>query len=341
MHTIRDVARDAGVGLGTVSRVLSGSPHVAVATRERVIAAIARLDYRPSVAARALRRQRTGTLEVIVPLFTREFYVEVLRGIAAGVAASDYALVIRTVERPADRARVFGQCGAPGSADGVVIVSLRPPAELVERLSTAIATVLIDSRAGQLPRVIVDHEAASQAAVQHLLDLGHRHIALIDHAADPFAPTARSGRQVGFRRALTQAGIPLRPAHEQVTDYSPEGGARALHDLWATPVRPTAVFVGSDVQALGVIDAARRQNIRVPDDLSVVGYNDIEVAQFLGLTTVQIPMRELGRQGAALLVAALAGQAAVATPPPLRGTLMIRRTTAPPAGKDIIQRAKS
>ena len=105
MPTIQDVAREAGVGLGTVSRVLSGSPHVAVATRLRVEAAIARLGYRPTLAARALRRQRTGTLEIVVPLFTRDFYVEVLRGIEAALRDTDFALLIRTVERPGDRDR--------------------------------------------------------------------------------------------------------------------------------------------------------------------------------------------------------------------------------------------
>jgi DNA-binding LacI/PurR family transcriptional regulator len=334
MPTIRDVAQVAGVGIGTVSRVLSADPHVAAETRRRVQAAIDQLGYRSSPVARALRRGRSLTLDVLVPLFTRHFYVEVLRGLTAAVVDSDYALVIRTIERPGDRDRAFAACGAPGGADGVVIVSLTPPPGLLERLGTAqVPLVLVDSTDAGVVSVSVDYRAGAIAAMQHLLALGHRRIALIDRQADPFAFQDPGERRAGYRHALVAAGLPLIPAYEVVTDYSPEAGQAALGPLLSLPAPPTALLVGSDSQALGVLAAARESGVRVPEDLSVVGYNDIEIAPYLGLTTIRVPMAEMGRQGGERLLQ----QVERTGPPPgaviLPADLIVRATTGPAANR--------
>lgn len=330
MPTIRDVARAAGVGLGTVSRVLSDDPHVAGATRSRVLAAIDALGYRSSPVARALRQGRSLTLDVIVPLFTRHFYVEVLRGITAAVVDSDYALVIHTIERPGDRDRVFATAGDIMGPAGMIMVSLTPAPGLLERLRDGrVPLVLVDHASPGVAGVAVDYAAGTTAAVAHLLALGHRRIALIDRRADPFAFQDPGARQAGYRQALATAGLPLRPDYEVVTDYSPEGGQAALGPLLALPTPPTAILVGSDAQALGVLAAARAQGVRVPDDLSVVGYNDIELASYLGLTTVRVPMCEMGRQGGNLLLGLLAGSAAPSGAIYLPTELMVRATTGP------------
>jgi DNA-binding LacI/PurR family transcriptional regulator len=330
MPTIRDVAQAAGVGIGTVSRVLSADPHVTAATRARVQATIDQLGYRSSPVARALRQGRSLTLDVLVPLFTRHFYVEVLRGLAAAVVDSPYALVIRTIERPGDRDRAFAACGAPGGADGVVIVSLAPPPALLERLGTAgVPLVLVDSTYAGVVSVSVDYRAGALIALQHLLTLGHRRIALIDRRADPFAFQDLGERQVGYRQALVAAGLPLRPAYEVVADYSPEAGQAALAPLLALPDPPTAVLVGSDAQALGVLAAARELGVRVPEDLSVVGTNDIEIAPYLGLTTVRVPMAEMGRQGGERLLQQLDRVAPLAGSTILPADLIVRATTGP------------
>lgn len=330
MSTIQDVAREAGVGLGTVSRVLSGSPNVAPATRQRIEAAMARLDYRPSPAARALRRQRTDTLEIVVPLFTRDFYMEVLRGIEAALLDTDFSLVIRTVERAGDRERVFARVAERGGADGTLLVSLVPPPELLHRLrASAVCAVLIDGAVAELPSVAVDHAPVSVQAVQHLLALGHRRIALIDRREDPFAPVAVSGRQLGYRQALAAQGIAGPGEYEQVVDFNPEAGADALTRLLALPGRPTAIFAGSDILAISVIETARRQGLRVPEDLSVIGYNDIEVSHYLGLTTVRIPMREMGQRGAETLLELLQEPDLHPAHVSLAGQLVVRGTTGP------------
>ncbi|MBI4493585.1 MAG: LacI family DNA-binding transcriptional regulator [Chloroflexi bacterium] len=327
MATIRDVAREAAVGVGTVSRVLSGSPQVAPETRARVQATIERLGYRPSPLGRALARGRSQTLEVIVPLFTRYFYVEVLRGIEVALADTDYALVIRTIERPADRDRAFADPGSRGRAEGVLIVSLTPTAELLARLAaTALPAVLVNNVHPALPSVALDHEAAAALAVQHLVRLGHRRIALVDHLEDPFAPSSPSGRRCGYRATLARAGLELRPEYERVTDFSPEAGMAALDALLALPQPPTAVFAGSDTQAVGVLEAARRRGVAVPDDLALVGYNDIEMAGYLGLTTIRVPMRELGRLGVQQLLLAFETPERAAGQIRLEPELIVRHT---------------
>lgn len=334
MATIRDVARAAGVGVATVSRVLSSSPRVAPGTRHRVQQAMARLGYRPSRVARALSRGRTATLEVVVPLFTRYFYQEILRGIETALAETDYALIIRTIERPADRARFFADPGDRGRADGVLIVSLQPSAGVVERLAVVgLPVVLIDAEYPGLSGVVVDHQAAAEAAVRHLLALGHRRIALIDHPQDPFSPVSPGPRQLGYRAALAEGGIAGDPAYEHVTDFSPEAGRAALEALLGLHEPPTAVFVGSDTQAIGVLEAARRRGLRVPGDLSIVGYNDIELAQYLGLTTMRVPAKALGQTGSELLLAARLDPSQRPTTVRFAAELVVRETTGPAAGR--------
>jgi DNA-binding LacI/PurR family transcriptional regulator len=331
MPTIRDVAREAGVGVGTVSRVLSGHPRVAPATRTRVEAAVRRLGYRPSSAARALARGQSHTLEVVVPLITRHGYVELLRGIEDGLAETDYALVIRTIERPAARERAFADLGHTSRADGVIFVSLAPPDDVIDRLRQArVPMVLVDREHPAVPGVAVDHAAAAAMATRHLIELGHRRIALVDHPAGGLTPGAPDDRGRGFQEALAGAGLAARPEYLLATELSPEGGMAALETLLALPEPPTATLVGSDTQAVGVLEGARRRGHRVPRDLAVVGYGDIEMSHHIGLTTVRVPVRELGRQG----VAALLTEIAQPTSPPartwLQAELIVRRTTAAP-----------
>jgi DNA-binding LacI/PurR family transcriptional regulator len=326
--TIQDVAREAGVGLGTASRALSGNPHVADATRARVRAAAERLGFRPSAIARAFSRGRTQTLEVVVPLLTPYFYVEVLRGIEQALANSEYTLLIRTIERRADRDRVLREKNLRRRVDGVLLVSLSPTRELIGRVArAALPLVLVDAHDPRLPGVAVDHAAAAAGAVRHLLGLGHRRIALVDHLEDPFAPVYPDARHRGYRAALAEAGLRPRPTYERVAAFSPEGGAAALRALLELRQPPTAVFAGSDTQALGVLEAARQAGRRVPEDLAVVGYNDIELAAYLGLTTVHVPMRELGRRGVELLLAAIERPEAPLEHVRLPAELVVRETS--------------
>ena len=328
MVTIQDVARAAGVGVGTASRALSGNPHVADDTRAHVQAVAEQLGFRPSPIARAFSRGRTHTLEVLVPLMTQHFYVEVLRGIEEALDSTEYSLLIRSIERRTDRGRLLRAPELRGRVDGALMVSLNPTRGLIGRLmEAALPLVLVDAEHPRLASVGVDHAAAAQAAVRHLVDLGHRRIALVDHPEDPFAPVYPDARHRGYRAALSEAGLKPRPEYERVTDFSPHAAAAALSELLALRNPPTAVFAGSDSQAIGILEAARQAGRRVPGDLAVVGYNDIEVAAYLGLTTVHIPMRELGRYGVELLLEAIDSPEAAPERMVLPAELVVRTTS--------------
>ncbi|MBI3967820.1 MAG: LacI family DNA-binding transcriptional regulator [Chloroflexi bacterium] len=327
MVTIHDVARAAGVGIGTVSRVLSGSSLVAPETRRRIQAAIEQLDYRPNRAARALSSGRTQTIEVLVPLFTRYFYVEVLCGIEAAITETGYSLVLQTVERPSERDQAFANPSPRRRADGLLIVSLTPTPELVRQLMLrSLPAVLVDGEHPDLPSVSVDHEEAARRAVRHLMELGHERIALVDRLEDPFTPGTLSGRQRGYRAALDEAGVPPRPGYEIVTDYSREEGRIAVEKLMLVAEPPTAILAGSDAQAAGALEAARHLGRRVPDDLAVVGYNDVEIAEYLSLTTMRVPMREMGRRGVALLLGLVNGAAPRTALQRVSAELVVRST---------------
>ncbi len=326
--TIQDVARAAGVGVGTASRALSGNPHVADATREHVLRVAGRLGFRPSPIARAFSRGRTHTLEVLVPLITQHFYVEVLRGIEQALQATEYSLLIRSIERRTDRERVLREVEVRGRVDGALLVSLNATRGLIGRVTrAALPLVLVDAEHPRLPSVSVDHAAAAMSAVRHLVSLGHRRIALVDHPEDPFAPVYPAARHSGYRAALREAGIEPVAEYELVTDFSPLAGAEALRQLLALRTPPSAVFAGSDSQAIGILEGARQAGRRVPEDLAVVGYNDIEVAAYLGLTTVHVPMREMGQQGVELLLEAIEDPESPPEHIQLPAELVVRRTT--------------
>jgi DNA-binding LacI/PurR family transcriptional regulator len=332
--TIADVAAKAGVGAGTVSRVLNGSPRVSPATRERVQAAIADLGYRPNPLARGLSRGRCQTVGVIVPFFTHASAVERLRGVVAALADSNYDLVLFNVESPRHRDEHFDLVRSRAQADGVLVMSLAPPEDEVDRLVRAgVRVVLVDARARGVPSVVTDDVEGGRIAARHLVALGHRRVAFIGEAPEnELAATSSTRREEGYRQVLASAGAPVDPAlvlHGAHDRSLARALARALLDR---PDRPTAVFAASDVQAMGVRAAAEDLGLRVPEDLSIVGFDDIELAGYVGLTTVRQPLFESGRLGARLLLDALASDDPQhedsSTVLPL--ALVERATTAPP-----------
>jgi DNA-binding LacI/PurR family transcriptional regulator len=329
------VARKAGVGLGTVSRVLNQSPLVSDATRERVLTAIAELNFRPNTSARRLSLGRTLTVAVVVPFFTRPAFVERLRGVESVLARSDYDLVLYNVETPERRDRCFQEVTQPNRADGVLIVSLPPRADDVVYLQQAtVPIVLLDANhpsLGGLNRLIVDDVAGSRQAVEHLIGLGHQRIGYIcDWLNSPFNFTSSADRLRGYQQALAAAGLLLRPEYCAEGEHGHLEARRLAEAMLALSERPTAIFAASDTQALGVLEAARRAGLRVPADLSVVGYDDIEVSEYLGLTTVRQAMYQSGQQAVNLLLGLLANPDTEPVCRTLSTELIVRQTTAAP-----------
>jgi len=333
--TIRDVARQAGVGLGTVSRVLNNSSLVSEATRQRVQDVIEQLDYVPSPTARRLSLGKTLSITVVVPWFTRPAEVERLRGVEHTLSETEYDLILYNVETPRQRDAAFSSLLRRERTDGALIISLSPRDDDISRLvHSSVPIVLVDANHDSLTRlnrVIVDDMAGGQMATQHLIDLGHRRIGYI---SDPLETvmnfTSSRHRYQGYRQALGAANIPFQPEYQGQGEHGRYEARHLASLMLARAERPTAIFAASDTQALGVIEAAQDQGLRVPEDLSVIGYDDIEVAEYAGLTTVRQMLYESGKRGIELLLDKLADPATEPICEVMPTQLIVRKTTSPP-----------
>lgn len=334
-HTLQDVALHAGVSKATASRVLNDSLQVDPDTRRRVLAAMAELDYTPSAAARRLSFGRTLTISVVTSFLTRPQAAERLRGIDAVLSDSEFDLVIYNVETVEKRDQYLRSLALAQRTDGLLVISLPPRDEDVRRLSSAaIPVVVVDAHAPSvagLPHVVGDDIAGGEIATHHLLALGHRRIAFVgDQFDSPFGFTSSRHRFIGYERAQAAAGVAARPDHVALGAHSRYEARELAARLLSADDRPSAIFAASDTQALGVISAAHEAGLRVPEDLSVIGYDDIEIAEYLGLTTVRQQLFESGRLGAEMLLAEVRSRSA--TPPSvvLPPDVVVRGTTAPP-----------
>jgi LacI family transcriptional regulator, galactose operon repressor len=330
--TIADVAARAGVGASTVSRVLNDSPRVSEATRARVLEAIEVLDYRPNPLARALSRGRCQTLGVVVPFFTHASAVERLRGVAAALDGSRYDLVLFNVESTVHRDEHFSNLTRRDRADGLIVMSLPMPPASLDRLATSgVPIVLLDADAPGLPAVVTDDAAGGRMAAQHLIDLGHERIAFIgDDPANPLGFVSGTNREEGYRRTMADAGLEIPPGYVRHGPHVRDVARHLAGELIRRPDPPTAIFASSDTQALGALEAVRTAGLRVPADVSVVGFDDVEVSGYVGLTTVRQPLFESGSLAATLLLGLLDDDE---VPSPLVHRLdlelVVRSTTAP------------
>lgn len=329
--TIRDVARRAGVARGTVSRVLNDSPNVHPATRDLVLRAIADLEYVPSRTARSLSLGTTQAIGVVVPFITRPSVVERLRGIELTLADAGYDMTVLNVETVARRDAIFANPPGRDSVDGLIVVSLSPHRAEIRRLTAAgTPVVLVDAHHPGVPRVVVDDVVGGQLATDHLLELGHRDIGFIgDQPRSPFRFTSSRHRHLGYRRALLARGIVPRPEWERLGDHSRAQARSDALGILTSDRPPTALVCASDTQALGVLEAARDLRLQVPADLSVIGYDDIEIAEYVRLTTVHQPLLESGIRASRLLLDLIARKPLRAARERQAVELVVRHTTGP------------
>jgi DNA-binding LacI/PurR family transcriptional regulator len=327
--TIARVAEEAGVGVGTVSRVLNGSPAVSAGTRRRVLEAIATLDYQPSPAPRALATGRTNAIGVVAPFFTQSSVIERLRGVSHTLASEGYQLILHDVERPDQRRELFRSLAARGGIDGLLAISLAPTEREARRMQlVGVPVVLLDRDHPTLPCITIDDVEGGRMAAEHLLALGHRSIAFLgDEEANLFGFDSSARRREGFEAALSAAGIPRPPEWILRRPHGRDAARVAAAELLARSPRPSAVFAASDVQAIGVLEAAQAAGLPVPGKLSVIGFDNVEAAEYTGLTTVAQPLEEIGRLGADLLLRAVSGEKVPSRRMPLE--IVERGSTAP------------
>jgi DNA-binding LacI/PurR family transcriptional regulator len=334
-HTIGDVAVRAGVSKTTASRVLNGAHRVDPVTRQRVLDTMAELDYTPSNAARRLSFGRTSTITVVTSFLTRPQAAERLRGVEAVLSDSGFDLVINNVETVEKRDQYLQGLALAQRTDGLLIISLPPrPDDLVRLAAAAIPVVIVDAHAPTiegLPHVIGDDVAGGAAAADHLIGLGHRRVAFVGDAFDnPFGFTSSRDRFLGLEQALAESGIAVPPEFIALGAHSRYEARELAAALLRNDDRPSAIFAASDTQALGVISAAHEAGLRVPEDLSIVGYDDIEIADYVGLTTIRQQLFESGRLGAEMLLAEVRTRSAKPPSIVLSPEVVARATTAPP-----------
>jgi DNA-binding LacI/PurR family transcriptional regulator len=302
--TILDVARLAGVDRSVVSKVLSGDTKLSVRpeTRDRVLDAVRKLDYKPNYAARSLRTSRASAYGLIVPDFENSVYSRIIEGAQDAALAIDCVLLSASVNSPGVAIRKLADVLGNGTVDGLLIAGTTESEELVRLFRAHGRPVLsLNRRIPGLDRYLVlDDERASEVATRALLALGHERIG---HVAGPRHSDTAERRLEGFLRAMGSDGHYVHPiAH---ADYTPRGGYLAMQQLLALPDRPTGVVVANVASAIGALSAAQAAGVRIPDDLSVISVHDNNLAEYASppLTVVRMPLYELGRRGIELITA--------------------------------------
>lgn len=325
--TTHDVARRAGVSQATVSLVLGGNPRarVAAATRERVVRAADELGYRPNILARGLVRGRSYAIGVVVPDLSNPFFLDVVTGAQRVAAEAGYA-VLPGDTRETTPARHLEMLRAR-LVDGVIIDGVGAAGLPGDALSD-LKAVVVDEPSERWPGIASDALAAGRLAAEHLLALGHRRLAFVGPSTDVHGFRMR---ERGFFQALRAAGLTLTTDLLRRVTPNVAGGQRGMKALLALPERPTAVFCGNDLIAMGALKAALTAGIDVPGALSIMGCDDVEMARVVTpeLTTIAIPARELGARAARLLLRQLDGEELPLKPAralPVR--LVVRGTTA-------------
>ena len=310
MANISDVALKANVSIATVSRVVNESSHkVNPATRQKVLAAIRELDYRPNALAKGLLMKKTMTIGIIIPDISNPYYAEIVRGIQDTADGAGYAVMLHNTARKQERIVRYIYVLREKSVDGVIFsggtitgtATLSVLKELTERV------VVVGRHGVDFPAVMVDNTGGASQAVQHLLDLGHRSIGCI---AGPEGSTTAEDRLTGYRDALARNGIPFDPRLIRRGPWGPQSGHRLAAALLAGEPRPTALLCANDQMAFGAIKAAREAGFSVPRKISIVGFDNIPAGSYFDppLTTVEIPMYDIGVAAMRMLIGLLSGE---------------------------------
>ncbi|WP_173932459.1 LacI family DNA-binding transcriptional regulator [Chelativorans sp. Marseille-P2723] len=330
---IQDVARVAGVSSATVSRAISNPSMVSDATREAVFEAIAKTGYHINIMARNLRRQRTGAIVVLVPNLGNPFFSLILAGIEQVAAPAGFSVLIVDTRQPhADENQIFTYLHNT-RADGLIILDGTLPQDLLERRAAVLPPVVFACEwieGSDFSRVVIDNSAGAAIAVRHLHELGHRHIG---HVMGPMANVLTKTRLHGTRAALEELGLPFVPEWFLTGDFSLQSGAEAARRWLALEKRPTGVFCASDQMACGFISELSKVGFSVPRDVSVVGFDDIEIGRHFipALTTIHQPRRKIGAKAAAMLIDRINGEGSVAvSEEKFAVRLVMRQSAAPP-----------
>lgn len=327
MVTARDVARRAGVSTSTVSHVVNATRPVSPELRARVVEAMRELGYEPNGVARSLKIKRSQTVGLIISDIANPFFTAVVRGVEDVAQARGYMLIVGNSDEDPGKEEAYLRLLAARRVDGLILAPAGEPHPYLDRLvKDGFPLVFLDRDVAELPvpAVLLDSVVAAEAAVRHLLDLGHRRIGMI--AGRPRI-SSTNDRIDGYRNALARAGIPFEPDLVVSGGSRTEGGAAAAATLLDLSPRPTALFIANNLMTIGAVGAVQARGLSIPGDVAVVGFDDFSWASVFRprLTTVAQPTYELGKVAADLLVHRI--EQGDTEPPPrvvLPGQLIVR-----------------
>lgn len=303
--TIYDVARAAGVSISTVSRVINASSSVSDDTRERVQEAIDRLAFVPKAEARARAMKDFARIGVLTPFFTAPAFVQRLRGVAQGLLSTRYELTIYTVESIDHLNHYLATLPVTGHLEGLILLSLRVNDESARKLhDNDLETVLIEFPRQDLNTVEIDDVAGGEMAADYLISKGHQRLAFLGDTTDlgAYAILPITLRLQGFQNGIRNAGLTLPDELICTSRYDVKDAEKQIEPLLTRPDQPTAIFCATDMQALGVVNKARALGLKVPEDLAVLGFDDLDFADYVGLSTIRQPLDESGRLAVEILL---------------------------------------
>ncbi|WP_086580707.1 DNA-binding transcriptional regulator CytR [Serratia marcescens] len=332
MATMKDVAEMAGVSTATVSRALMNPEKVSTPTRQKVEQAVLAVGYSPHALSRNIKRNESRTILVIVPDICDPFFADVIQGIEQTAAQQGYLVLIGDCAQQNQQERTFVNLIITKQIDGMLLLGSNLPFDASKEEQRNLPPMVMANEFApelELPTVHIDNLTAAFEAVHYLHQLGHRQIACV---AGPEQMPLSHYRLQGYVQALRRNGITVESSYITRGDFTYEAGAQALTALMAQPKPPTAVFCHSDVMAIGVLSEAKKMGLRVPQDLSIVGFDDLKLAQYCDppLTTVAQPRFQIGQQAMLLLLEQLNGQTVASGSRLLDSELIIRGSTAAP-----------
>jgi LacI family transcriptional regulator len=332
--TLTDVAALAGVDVSTVSRVLCGDKNQRVRpeTRERIEAAAKKLDYQPNINARSLRTARTYTIGIAVPQLDNPVFSQMIVGAERGARERGYSLLIAHIEESAGHDNAYERLAQANRVDGLLVTTLGDNSVMLRAVKQARVPFIMLNRKVKGVRncIYFDSSSAARMAVEHLIGLGHTRIA---HLSGQLNPSTGIGRFAGYRDALADAGLPFDPDLVAVSGYTVAGGAEAMRAILERgSTRPTAVFALTLAAAAGAMMALHASGIKVPDDMSVITVHDGPMAEviFPQLSTVRMPVEQMGYQGALSLIELIEGRIKSADQQLAPQGLLLRQSTAAP-----------
>ncbi|MCX7694801.1 MAG: LacI family transcriptional regulator [Caloramator sp.] len=311
--TIKDVAKKANVGVGTVSRVINNHPSVSENIRKRVLEAIEELDYKPNAIARSLKINSTKTIGVIIPDISSAFYPEIVRGIEDVAKDYNYTIILFNTDLKLLKEKDALNIIKEKKADGILFISNTVSKNLKKELKkVGIPIVLVSTKdeEGEFHNVIIDNEIAAYEAVRYLIKLGHKRIAMI--AGMKNDPNAGIPRLEGYKRALKESNIEFDENLIFYGNYKFKSGYEAMKNIIKLKDKPTAIFAASDTMAVGAASCAMQMGFKIPEDISIVGFDGIELAEYFypSITTIKQPRYDMGRKGMETLLKLINGEEA-------------------------------